>query len=106
MSSSVYQTAQRVRPIWHEAVGNVGTIDVGALLHEVWRFEHTAFIRRIEAIEEREAVRFWHAAETEGERSRVERLYGTALDRWRARCKAARGDAERFAPAEGGGIHA
>jgi len=95
-----------VRPIWREAAGNAGTIDVGALLAECWRWEHAAFIRRIEAIEERAALRFWHDAETEAERARVERLYGAALARWRSRGKAAHGDAERFAATEGGGIHA
>lgn len=99
MSRSVYQTMNRVAA--SKRVGR-GSINVTAVVFAAWRRSHPQLVHRWERIEEREAVRYWHLAQTEAERSRVERLYQPALRRWQARVKAARGDAERLL-AWGGG---
>jgi uncharacterized protein (UPF0335 family) len=51
--------------------------------------DHQAFIRRVERIEEAEALRWWHEAETPQERDTVLHLYGEALTRWQQRVKSA-----------------
>lgn len=74
-----------------------GSINVAAVIRASWRRSHPGLVHRWERIEEREAVRYWHAAQTPAEREVVERLYRAALRRFRERVASARGDAEAWA---------